>query len=1016
MKRSGGVVAVVVVATALVMALVTEPGAPAGAQAWPGSPEPPPPADAPPEVIAAQRWVRAAVLDLLGRPAPEAEVATLAGRLAAGTPRGTIAKELARSDEWVGAVVTDLYQHILGRDPEPAGLAYWVDRLQGGDRVASVAVSIYAADEYYADAGGTPGDYVDALYESILDRAPDVDGRAFWVDRLESGVNRWRVAKELFLSFEARGRRVDALYRSLLGRAASLADRSYWAGRLATEDDIVLAAHLVASAEYEARAQTRPETVGPTRPPAATGGELGVSGDGATVVRARGGYFQADLEAVDSTSGHVDQVHDIALVGWLVPLMHLSRPSVSDDGRFITVSDSVYSFEGHPGGGVLIDRLTGTTTPLGGAAKAYEPTISPDGSTVVYRQRGGTTDDIVTYDVAGGVATVVVAGNGHSAAPRLSGDGRYVVFTSGATDLVAGDDNGQPDVFVHDRTADTMTRLTDGNGPSGQPWISADGSTVAFTSTATDLVAGDTADDGPAEDLYVWDRASGTIERASDGTTSVGPPSVSGDGEHVAFAQDVEGNGAGDRASVWDRSTGTVTVLGEGVTEVQVTTDGGEVVGYVQDQTGTSYPRWSLADVDRLTLDPEPLPPVQWDEPYSAELEVTGGPGAEVVDAQLPEGLALVGQTITGTYTGRPAPTAITLVLEDDDGRRTVRRLVLDIDGPGTLEHIPVEDARADIDVTPDGEVIAYVRDLGSLDSEVRTRTASGTDTLVADGIGPSISDDGTQVAFFSREPLVPEDSDDQYDAYLAGPGGITRLAGGTPGSGAVRGMALSGDGSTAVVATEADEVVAGEDGPGTYVVDTATGAATRLTDDFQAPVAISRDGSVVVTAEPSATPGRRQVVRFEGGTETVVGEVVGNAVLDVSADGDHIVFGTDRQSSTQPELRLWSADTGTTTVIDAGQAREVAISDDGSVVMFQGGAGPDGLGRTGDMHRWERATGEVTWAVTRQTVEEPTGSGVARLALTGDGATVFFTSDEALLPAAEGNPAWDVFSWTAPT
>src|SRR5205814_1700648 len=112
----------------------------------------------------------------------------------------------------------------------------------------------------------------------------------------------------------------------------------------------------------------------------------------------------------------------------------------------------------------------------------------------------------VSVDSAGNQA------DGESASPALSADGRYVAFSSSATNLVPGDTNGQSDVFVHDR----QTRITErvsvdsaGNqadGESASPALSADGRYVAFSSSATNLVPGDT---NGQSDVFVHDRRTG---------------------------------------------------------------------------------------------------------------------------------------------------------------------------------------------------------------------------------------------------------------------------------------------------------------------------------------------------------------------------------------------------------------------------------------------------------------------------------------------------------------------------
>lgn len=91
-----------------------------------------------------------------------------------------------------------------------------------------------------------------------------------------------------------------------------------------------------------------------------------------------------------------------------------------------------------------------------------------------------------------------IQGNDGSEMPAASADGRYVAFASLATNLVAGDTNNAMDVFVYDRDAGGVQRVSvntssaEGNDHSYAPAISADGRYVAFASFATNLVAGDT--------------------------------------------------------------------------------------------------------------------------------------------------------------------------------------------------------------------------------------------------------------------------------------------------------------------------------------------------------------------------------------------------------------------------------------------------------------------------------------------------------------------------------------------
>jgi Tol biopolymer transport system component len=94
-----------------------------------------------------------------------------------------------------------------------------------------------------------------------------------------------------------------------------------------------------------------------------------------------------------------------------------------------------------------------------------------------------------------------VQGNSYSRQPALSADGRFVAFSSYASNLVPGDTNDEEDVFVRDRRTGKTERVSlgpngiQGNGDSGgiyTPALSTDGRFVAFDSEASNLVPGDT--------------------------------------------------------------------------------------------------------------------------------------------------------------------------------------------------------------------------------------------------------------------------------------------------------------------------------------------------------------------------------------------------------------------------------------------------------------------------------------------------------------------------------------------
>jgi Tol biopolymer transport system component len=130
-----------------------------------------------------------------------------------------------------------------------------------------------------------------------------------------------------------------------------------------------------------------------------------------------------------------------------------------------------------------------------------------------------------------------------SRTPSISADGQIIVFASEATNLVVGDTNNAQDIFLyhdwdHDWLDGTTERVSlnaqgqEANGASSWPEISSDGSTVAFSSTATNLVDGDM---NGVEDVFVVDLQSGGVEQVSNANAASNQPVISSDGRFVAF-------------------------------------------------------------------------------------------------------------------------------------------------------------------------------------------------------------------------------------------------------------------------------------------------------------------------------------------------------------------------------------------------------------------------------------------------------------------------------------------------
>jgi hypothetical protein len=217
-----------------------------------------------------------------------------------------------------------------------------------------------------------------------------------------------------------------------------------------------------------------------------------------------------------------------------------NRRSLSIDGRYeVFTSDAadlvandlngasdIFLRDNQTGSLYLVSHAFGSTT-ASGDGFSYQPQISGDGNWVVFSSNagnlldpGGLVSDFnfqidvflwqrpVSPAIPGAITLVSVNSSGTASAaglsqsPGISDNGQRIVFQSTAIDLATPDTNSNNDIFVRDLTAAPVTRLISvntannngGNGLSAQPVISGDGSRVAFSSDATNLVAGDTND------------------------------------------------------------------------------------------------------------------------------------------------------------------------------------------------------------------------------------------------------------------------------------------------------------------------------------------------------------------------------------------------------------------------------------------------------------------------------------------------------------------------------------------
>jgi hypothetical protein len=202
-----------------------------------------------------ENFARKTTTDLLGRDATEAELQDVGHTFERGRSRKThTALQLASAEERA-KLVTETFEHYLGRGPDPSGLAYWSTKLLTIS-LPELAARLAGSAEVYRKAGGTNAGYVAALYPLVHGRPVDPSGAAYWKARLDAGMSRIVLARSLLLSHESAQRTVIQAYQRFLGRAPDPSGKAHWTAVLQHgADPRDLWQSIILTAEYDRRAQ-----------------------------------------------------------------------------------------------------------------------------------------------------------------------------------------------------------------------------------------------------------------------------------------------------------------------------------------------------------------------------------------------------------------------------------------------------------------------------------------------------------------------------------------------------------------------------------------------------------------------------------------------------------------------------------------------------------------------------------------------------------------------------------------
>ncbi|MCE9646365.1 MAG: hypothetical protein K8S20_10235 [Chloroflexi bacterium] len=320
-------------------------------------------------------------------------------------------------------------------------------------------------------------------------------------------------------------------------------------------------------------------------------------------ISANGRYVAFDSEAGNLVSGDTNGLGDVFLRD--LQLGTTVAVSANPSGSLLGGGDPAISTDGH-----FVAFDSGATSLVTGDTNNFQDVFVKDTQTgAVFRVS---------------VGTGAVQSNGDSTAASISGDGRFVVFSSSATNLVAGDTNGLDDIFVHDRQTGITVRASadssgvGANGASTGASISTDGNYVVYFSNGTNLVPGDT---NGKSDVFVYALQTGQTTRVSVNSAGVQgdqlarDPSISGDGRFVTFSsysnnlmtQDTFGY---EYVYIRDRQAGTTTVASVqngipmiGWAESSVISSDGRYVAFSYDDKGDGIAKRWIYVHDRVTND-----------------------------------------------------------------------------------------------------------------------------------------------------------------------------------------------------------------------------------------------------------------------------------------------------------------------------------------------------------------------------------------------------------------------------
>lgn len=205
----------------------------------------------------AEALVKALYADLLGRGPDPTGLAGWSDALLQGVPQATLVDTLTRSDEYIALRIRKAYVEVLGREPDPAGAQGWLVAIRNRQAtVDDVQRRFYDSAEFFTASGGTNEGYVARLYTTILRRGASPSEIQTWAGLIGQRGRGW-VVDQIWFSMEAARIRAGDYYMTFLGRSPDPDGLTGWAQVLLVHGEGAVRNGIAGSMEYRQRAVTR---------------------------------------------------------------------------------------------------------------------------------------------------------------------------------------------------------------------------------------------------------------------------------------------------------------------------------------------------------------------------------------------------------------------------------------------------------------------------------------------------------------------------------------------------------------------------------------------------------------------------------------------------------------------------------------------------------------------------------------------------------------------------------------